>query len=483
MNTAPAHLEAPLKAIACVCAQVSLLLGAWLVGCGSAGGASTSAPTGASGAGDVPRASGQGSAGCSSAGRAAAIPVCESAATAASSDAAGGPGGSPSGGTVAAGSGAAGPGAGRNATAASAGRGGGQAGAAGTGGMPAAGAAANGGNVASYYMGADVTDQEYAPAEVRERLLDSMIEHGFNAIRLRTFVDPRAADGYDKVNGYADLAHTIDFGKQIKARGMFLSVDFHYSDNWADPGKQCVPIAWQRYNTIAELASALGDYTRDAITQLVAANARPDLVQVGNEITPGMLLHRCDEGGLPTGDNPVRGSIEHWTDLGALLKAGVDAVREVDPSISISLHIDRGGDKTSDTPGSALELSIDWLSEATKYVRIDAFGESCYQRYQGDPASPERSQATWRATLGGLAQRFPEIKLFAAEYGPAQREINDVLYELPKRQGLGTFNWQPTTEGDWNRGHDLWRRSGDMYSEQPDLQRYKQMKVDFADRL
>jgi arabinogalactan endo-1,4-beta-galactosidase len=332
-------------------------------------------------------------------------------------------------------------------------------------------------------MGADVTDQESAPAEVRELLLDSMIAHGFNAIRLRTFVDPRAADGYDQTNGYADLAHTIEFGRQIKARGMFLAVDFHYSDNWADPGKQCVPIAWQRHTSIAELAGALGEYTHDAITQLVAANARPDLVQVGNEITPGMLLHRCDQDGLPIGDHSVRGSSERWPDLGALLKAGVDAVRDVDPSILISLHIDRGGDKTSDTPGTALSVSADWLSQANKYVRIDAFGESCYQRYQGDPASPARSQDTWRATLSGLAQRFPEIKLFAAEYGPAQREINDVVYELPNRQGLGTFNWQPTTQGDWNRGHDLWKRSGDSYSEQPDLDLYDQMKRDYADRL
>ena len=72
-----------------------------------------------------------------------------------------------------------------------------------------------------------------------------MKSHGFNYIRLRTFVDPRASDGYDKNNGYDDIAHTIDFGKQIKDAGMGLLVDFHYSDNWADPGKQCVPVAWQ----------------------------------------------------------------------------------------------------------------------------------------------------------------------------------------------------------------------------------------------
>ena len=93
-----------------------------------------------------------------------------------------------------------------------------------------------------------------------------MKAHGFNYIRLRTFVDPRAADGYDKINGFDDIAHTVAFGKQIKDAGMGLLVDFHYSDNWADPGKQCVPVAWQGYTTIAQLATAVHDYTKDAIS-------------------------------------------------------------------------------------------------------------------------------------------------------------------------------------------------------------------------
>src|SRR5438132_4579725 len=131
-----------------------------------------------------------------------------------------------------------------------------------------------------------------------------MKEHGFNAIRLRTFVDPRAADGYDQANGSADLGHTIAFGKQIKDAGLSLLLDFHYSDNWADPGKQCVPVAWQKFTTIEQLASAVHDYTKDAISQLIAGAARPDLVQIGNEITPGMLLHVCDGAGQPTGSNP-----------------------------------------------------------------------------------------------------------------------------------------------------------------------------------
>jgi arabinogalactan endo-1,4-beta-galactosidase len=359
------------------------------------------------------------------------------------------------------------------------------------GGKSASGGSASGGSSGggstgfkgSFFLGADVTDQEVQNDSVRATLLSIMKSHGFNSVRLRTFVDPKASDGYDKTNGYDDIAHTVAFGKQIKDAGMGLLVDFHYSDNWADPGKQCVPVAWQSYTTIGQLATALHDYTKDAITKLIAGGARPDMVQIGNETTPGMLLHRCDSGGQPTGSNPITGSTSNWANLGMLLKAGVDAVREVDPTILVSFHIDRGGDKATDSKGAALQTSTNWLTNAMKYVTPDAFGESCYQRYQGDPNSTANTKATWTSTFAGLASKFPNVKLFAAEYGPMQREINDVVFALPNQQGIGTFNWEPTTQGDWNTGHDLLRRSGSTYTEQPDLALYDLMKVDYASRL
>lgn len=346
-----------------------------------------------------------------------------------------------------------------------------------------AGAGASAARAPTFLLGADVSDQEPAPDAVRAELLAVMKAHGFNAIRLRTFVDPRASDGYDQADGYGDLAHTLAFAKQIKAAGMQLLIDFHYSDNWADPGKQCVPVAWQSRATIAELASALHDYTRDAIMQLMAAGARPDMVQIGNEITPGMLLHRCDRAGQPTGNNPVSGSTANWKNLGALLQAGVSAVREVDASIAIALHIDRGGDKPSDRQGAALEASTAWFTNASSYVSVDVFALSCYQKYQGDPADASKTKAGWNATFSGLAAKFPKLRLLAAEYGPLQREINDVVYGLSGERGAGTFNWEPTTRGDWNTGHDLLRRSGDTYQPQPDLQLYDRMKQDYASRL
>jgi arabinogalactan endo-1,4-beta-galactosidase len=363
-------------------------------------------------------------------------------------------------------------------------------GAPGTGGTTGSGVDGGAGFSASYFIGADITwvqadearGATYSDGSKRD-ILQILKDHGFNFIRLRTFVDPKAADGYDK-SGYGDLAHTLAFGKRIKAAGMGFLLDFHYSDNWADPGKQCVPVAWQGATTIDELAAFVHDYSKDAITQLVAGGARPDMVQVGNEITPGMLLHVCDSGGQPTGNAKITGSSSNWGNLGALLKAGVKGVKDVDPGIKIMLHIDKCGDKASESAGSALKTSTSWIQSAQKQgVSFDVFGESCYQRYQGDPNSVANSKATWTSTLGGLAKAFPDLQFVAAEYGPAQREINDVVFGLPGGQGLGTFNWEPTHQGDWNTGHVLFSASGNSYTATADLDLYDLMKVDYKSRL
>jgi arabinogalactan endo-1,4-beta-galactosidase len=344
---------------------------------------------------------------------------------------------------------------------------------------------------ATYMIGADITSVQAAEARgatysdgTKRDIFQLLKAHGFNYIRLRTFVDPKAADGYDKQNGYADLAHTIAFGKRIKAAGLGFLLDFHYSDNWADPGKQCVPIAWQGYTTIDQLATAVHDYTKDAITQLIAGGARPDMVQIGNEITPGMLIHRCDSGGLPTGnDNPVTGAISNWTNLGALLKAGVKGVKDVDGGIKIMLHIDRGGDKGGYT-GAALNTSSSFITNAQKQgVVFDVFGESCYQSYQGDTSSTANTKTDWTSTFSGLATKFPNLQFVAAEYGPMQREINDVVFGLAGKQGLGTFNWEPSEQGAWNTGHSLFTAAGNTNTATADLALYDAMKTAYASRL
>ncbi|HLK38599.1 MAG TPA: glycosyl hydrolase 53 family protein [Polyangiaceae bacterium] len=334
---------------------------------------------------------------------------------------------------------------------------------------------------ASYTIGADVSDQEPQPDATRANLLSFMKSHGFNYVRLRTFVDPGAADGYDRAKGFDDIAHTVAFGKQVKDAGMGLLVDFHYSDNWADPGKQCVPVAWQTYTTIAGMAAAVHDYTKSSITQLIAGGARPDMVQIGNEETPGILIHLCDSGGLPkagtAGYNPVNGAIYlysstdkgpppaggpaagGWSNLGMLLNAAVRGVKDVDAGIKIALHVDRCNDTAS---------SQAYMTNAkAQGVAFDVFGESCYVGTQGQPSAMQ-------TTIASIASSFPSVKFMAAEYGGSPRAINDIFFDLAHQQGAGTFNWQPTT---------LWVRSGSTYAAGPDMPIYDQMRIDYASRL
>ncbi|MEO6095681.1 MAG: glycosyl hydrolase 53 family protein, partial [Fibrobacteria bacterium] len=314
----------------------------------------------------------------------------------------------------------------------------------------------------------------------RANLLNTLKSHGVNSVRLRTFVDPTADDGYSK-SGACGLAATLEFAKQIKAANMHFLLDFHYSDNWADPGKQCVPAAWQKYTTIEEMAKALHDYTKDALTQLVAAGARPDMVAIGNETTPGMCIHKCGAGGKPAGTNPVNGSTSNWANLGALLKAGVDATHEVDPTIVTSFHIAQGGDHT--TGAGALSTSVNWLTNALKYSSVDAFGESCYFSYQGDQNSESKSKASWTKVQTGLLEKFPKIKIYAAEIGGFERAINDVNFDLPNQMGIGTYFWEATMNASWNQG-PLITGSGENYAWVPAKSAiYDKMVEDYGIKL
>ncbi|HEX2669885.1 MAG TPA: glycosyl hydrolase 53 family protein [Polyangiaceae bacterium] len=356
--------------------------------------------------------------------------------------------------------------------------------AAGSGGDPSTVAGAEGGSAgseaapsssASFIIGADITWVQADEAQgakysdgTRADILQILKRHGFNYIRLRTFVDPKATDGYDKQNGFADLAHTIAFGKRIKAAGLGFLLDFHYSDNWADPRKQCVPVGWQSLPDIESVANALHEYTLDAVGKLVDAGARPDMVQIGNEIAPGMDIHVCDQNGNPKSVNPVAGAVSNWSNLGALLRAGSDAVKQVDPDILVMLHLHTG---------DSFEASRDFIDHAHEEgVSFEVFGASCYTTYQGPPAN-------WRDTFSRLATTYPALKLVIAEYGPEQRAANDLLFALPGAQGLGSFVWEPTHSGDWNKDHSLFTLDGNTFAATADLSLYDEMAVAYASRL
>lgn len=329
---------------------------------------------------------------------------------------------------------------------------------------------------AAYLLGADISSVQEAIANgakyydddgTQKDILALLKAHGFNTIRLRTFVDPTQSapnptgGTYSpySTQGYGDITHVVAYAKLVKAAGLGLLLDFHYSDYWADPGKQIKPAAWAA-DDLTAFTTALSSYTQDAITQLVAAGARPDIVQVGNEITPGMDLT----------PGTALGPTSNWKQLAQLLTAGIDAIHAVDPSIQIMLHIDRGGD---------LATSTTWITNAmSNGVKFDVFGESCYVAYQGQPSG-------WQNTFTQLAAKFPTLKFVMAEYNADTsnstelRQANDIIFNLPNHQGLGTFFWEPTESGAWGPG--LFTTSGNKVSTIPaSIDQYDQMKTAYG---
>jgi arabinogalactan endo-1,4-beta-galactosidase len=331
-----------------------------------------------------------------------------------------------------------------------------------------------------FLLGADITWTQqdvaggatYVDNGVTKPILTLLKDHGFNYIRLRTFVDPtqsapNPAGGTFtpySTQGFGDIAHTVAYAQQIKAAGMGLLLDFHFSDTWADPGKQVKPAAWASDN-LAAAVTHLHDYTKADIQALVAGGGRPDIVQLGNEITPGMLLSP----GTALGASSTAG----WPQLAQLLKAGIAGVHEVDPAIKIMLHIDRGGD---------LSASVAFINNAiANGVTFDIFGESCYVAFQGAPSG-------WQTTFNSLASKFPNLKFVMAEYNADPngqtdnelRQANDIVFNLPNHQGMGTFFWEPTRRPN-AQNPGIFTSSGNVYTAIPAcIDQYDQMKTAYG---
>ncbi len=321
-----------------------------------------------------------------------------------------------------------------------------------------------------FILGADISfvqEEEdkgnvFADGGQQKDILQILTDHGFNYARLRLFHTPGNPNGYQyefvtRAEPYCDTAHTIEMAQRVKAAGMGLMLDFHYSDTWADPDDQHKPAAWENLNFPA-LVTAVYDYTRDTLLAFQAAGALPDMVQVGNEITPGMLHpdgHTYDP--------------ENWDQLAELLTAGLSAVKEVDPAIQTVLHIDRGGDN---------ETSRWWLGEVLeRAVQFDVLGQSAYSAFHGEPS-------VWAANFNDLIAftdqlGYPNIKFVIAEYNGEKRAANDIMRELPNGRGLGTFFWEPTASGEWGDGLFTW--SGSTANANPsDFAIYDQIVQDYG---
>lgn len=209
---------------------------------------------------------------------------------------------------------------------------------------------------------------KYFDSGVQVDPLDAFRRNGVEYMRIRVWNDPFGPSGEPYLAGSCNLDHYLRFGKLAKSKGYRLLMDFHYSDFWADPGKQMIPKAWAGYD-IGAMTAAVYEFTKACLKAAVEADVAPELIQVGNEITNGMLW--------PVGQlekDGVRGNYENFC---RLLDAGCRACREVLPDAKIILHLERSNDQA---------VYQEFFSHVRNAgIDYDIIGASYYPYWHGTP--------------------------------------------------------------------------------------------------
>jgi arabinogalactan endo-1,4-beta-galactosidase len=267
---------------------------------------------------------------------------------------------------------------------------------------------------------------------------------GLTCVRLRLWTATPAMAAADPYNRGNHLAEVLTLAQRVRAAGLDLLLDLHYSDTWADPRNQHKPTAWAALSGAA-LEEQVFTYTRDTIQAFRAAGAMPAYVQIGNETTPGMLW---PDGRL---DRP-----DGWATYAALVRAGVRGVAAGagdGPRPKTIVHLDRGGD------WSTSRWFFDHLLRE-HHVDIDIIGQSyypwwhgslqdlrtclegCVERY-GKPVLIAETAFPW-ATTGGDGRPFtPQVGIAPGPEGQVRfvQELGRIVRGLPGGAGLGIVWW------------------------------------------
>ena len=234
---------------------------------------------------------------------------------------------------------------------------------------------------------------KYRVNGIEKDVLDIMQENGMNYVRLRIWHTP--------TGGWCGLDQTAAYAVRVKAKGLKFLLDFHYSDWWADPGQQNKPAAWANAS-YAALKESVYSYTKFVISTLKQHNALPDMVQIGNEITPGMLW--------PDGRNNTSLG---WYQLGELVKEGIRGAKDaaLDSTMKIMIHIDRGGNNND----------CRWFFDnlLAQGVQFDIIGLSYYPWWHGTPSQMQNN-------INDLAVRYnKQIVIAETAYPWTTQSLND----------------------------------------------------------
>lgn len=273
-----------------------------------------------------------------------------------------------------------------------------------------------------------------------EDLFAILAENGITHIRVRIWNDPYDDQGRGYGGGNNDLATALQIGRRAAAQGMKLLVNFHYSDFWADPGKQQAPKAWEGLKIKAKEEAAYA-FTKASLTALKEAGADIAMVQLGNETNGRMAGERT------------------WMNIYKIMAAGARAVREVDPGILIAVHFTN--------PEVAGNMAT-FASKLDYYnLDYDVFATSYYPFWHGSldnlKAVLQEVQTTYNKQVLVAETSYP-YTLEDADFHPntireggkypqshpftPQGQANavaDVIAAVNEIGGLGVFYW----EGAW----------------------------------
>ena len=295
-----------------------------------------------------------------------------------------------------------------------------------------------------FYKGADiswVTEMEkdghkfYNAAGKETDCFVLMKELGMNAIRLRVWVNPEKTYG-----SYSNQADVVAKAKRAKEAGLEVMIDFHYSDFFADPGKQTKPEAWKN-KTVAELKTAVAEHTTAVLSAIKDAGVTPKWVQIGNETTNGMLW---PEGKLWKGSDTDPDTPGGWKQYVSLANAGYDAAKKVFSDIIVILHVD-----------NAFEDKTWWYKDfKTNGGKFDMIGLSHYPQAQ---TSWENTNKEALKYIKSMASTFG-CKVMVCEVGVkananetlAAQVLSAFMTEAKKIGGCaGVLYWEPQVYGGW----------------------------------
>lgn len=301
----------------------------------------------------------------------------------------------------------------------------------------------------NFAKGADVswvTEMEdegkkfFNKAGVEKDLFDILKEQGMDSIRLRVWVNP--ADGT-----YSNMTDVLAKAKRVKAAGMKLMIDFHYSDTWADPGHQTKPAAWSN-STVDELADDVSKHTREILEMLKVAEITPVWVQVGNETNDGMLW-------------PEGNATSNPANYARFVTNGYDAVKGVFPDALVIAHVSNCFDN------SLFKWNIGRLK--ANGGKFDVIGASNYPIGRKKMEMGAEVTVPWQTTnteclanLNDMVTTF-NVPVMVVEMGTpmTQSDAKSIIADMISKvrsikddKGLGVLYWEPQAYGGW-KGYGL----------------------------